>query len=330
MSVTSAEVARRAGVSRATVSYVVNDTPGQTIPPDTREKVLRIARELGYRPSTHARSLRRGRGSVVLCPTAGDPHNYVLSRIIEACTAALEGLGYSLVTDGRRVADPEAQLDAWMRVAPAAVIDTFIAHNDPVLDALRRAGVPVLSTALTSDSGWESTSDAVGRETRITQVRHLVERGARRIALVVPERLPIDRRVEQRLVRQLQTVAQASGGSIQVLRAELDPSAMRALVSDWKRGGRPDAVAAYNDEYAIALVGALTAARVRVPRDVAVMGVDDLPLGRVTTPTITTIGLEFDEYAAAMAEAVHATLEGGRPPQPMPVPRHYLIERESA
>jgi len=317
-------------VSRATVSYVVNDTPGQTISAETRENILRIARELGYRPSAHARSLRRGHGSVVLCPLPAEPHGHVLMQMLNACTAALEPLGYSLVWDARRVSDPEEQLDAWMRVAPAAVIDALLPHDDPVLESLRRAGVPVLSTALTSDSSWESTGDAVARETRITQLRHLLDRGARRITMVLPPQLPTDQRVAQRMLRQFQTLARAAGGSIAVARADLDAAAIRGLVAGWKRGERPEAVAAYNDEYAIAVVGALIASGIRVPRDVAVIGVDDIPMGRVTTPTITTLGLDFEEYAQAMAVAVQSTLEGGRQPEPLPVPRHYLIERESA
>jgi DNA-binding LacI/PurR family transcriptional regulator len=328
--VISADVARQAGVSVATVSYVVNDTRGQTISAETRENVLRIARELGYRPSAHARSLRRGRGSVVLCPLPSGPHGYVLTRLMDECAAALEALGYSLVRDARRIADPEEQLDAWMRVAPAGVIDAFLAPGDPVLDSLRRAGIAVLSAALKTDSRWETTSDALAREVRVTQLRYLLDRGARRIAMVLPPRLPTDRRVEQRALRQWRSLARNAGGSIEVVRADLDAAAIRDVVAEWKQGERPEAVAAYNDEYAIAIVAALIAAGVRVPRDVAVIGVDDMPMGRVTTPTITTLGIEFDEYARAMAAAVRSTLEGAREPALMPVPRHYLIERESA
>jgi DNA-binding LacI/PurR family transcriptional regulator len=148
--------------------------------------------------------------------------------------------------------------------------------------------------------------------------------------MVLPPHLPTDRRVEQRALRQWRSLAKDAGGSIAVVRADLDAAAIRAVVAGWKRGERPEAVAAYNDEYAIAIVGALVAAGIHVPRDIAVIGVDDVPMGRVNTPTITTLGVEFDEYANAMAAAVHATLEGGGDPQPMPVPRHYLIERESA
>src|SRR4051794_33842882 len=65
--VTSADVARLAGVSRATVSYVHNDTPQQTISGPTRARVLDAAARLGYAPSAAARTLRTGRSDIVLC-----------------------------------------------------------------------------------------------------------------------------------------------------------------------------------------------------------------------------------------------------------------------
>src|ERR1700755_2909875 len=65
--ITSADVARLAGVSRATVSYVLNDTPHQTISAGTRPRVLNPPTRLGYAPSAAARTLRTGRSDVVLC-----------------------------------------------------------------------------------------------------------------------------------------------------------------------------------------------------------------------------------------------------------------------
>ena len=64
--VTSEDVARASGVSRATVSYVLNNDPRQSIPQETRERVLKVARELGYRPFTAARILRAGYSRIVL------------------------------------------------------------------------------------------------------------------------------------------------------------------------------------------------------------------------------------------------------------------------
>ena len=71
--VTGRDVAERAGVSRATVSYVLNDTPRQTISAGTRDRVREAATQLGYSPSAAARTLRTGRSDVVLCLLPGMP-----------------------------------------------------------------------------------------------------------------------------------------------------------------------------------------------------------------------------------------------------------------
>src|SRR3954451_17273103 len=99
VTVTSADVARAAGVSRATVSYVLNDAPGRVLTPETRETVLRVARELGYQPSALARSLKRGRSNPVLFPVKGVVPNHVLSTLLDAVADALAPRGLALVRD---------------------------------------------------------------------------------------------------------------------------------------------------------------------------------------------------------------------------------------
>src|SRR3954447_23105442 len=147
VSVTSADVARAAGVSRATVSYVLNDAPGRALSPETRATVLRVATELGYQPNALARSLKRGRSNTVLLPLPGTPMNSVLSSLFSACTVALAPRGLSLVLDVSEHDDPDAQADAWAGLAPAAVLDLVLHHDDPALRLLRSRGVPVLSAA---------------------------------------------------------------------------------------------------------------------------------------------------------------------------------------
>lgn len=330
MSVTSAQVARTAGVSRATVSYVLNDAPGQTISTQTRESVLRAARELGYRPNSVARTLRTGRGTSVLFPLPGLQRTHVVTRLVDACTVALTAAGLALVTDFTVYDDVEQQLDAWARLAPAAVIDILLRHDDPVLSALRRQGVPVLSAALPTDSTWESTSDALSRATRETQLRHLLARGSRRIAVVLPTRLPLDPRVERRLLKRLSTIAQAGGAALTVERRELSAEQLQLMVNDWRGTSRPDAVAAYNDEYAIGVMTALLSRGLKVPDDICVMGVDDIPLGAVVSPPLTTITADFDEYAGAIALAVDQAVLGAGDVLPLPTPQHRLVVRSSA
>ncbi|HZN14653.1 MAG TPA: LacI family DNA-binding transcriptional regulator [Acidimicrobiales bacterium] len=326
MTVTSTDVARAAGVSRATVSYVLNDTPGQTVSPATRAAVRRAADELGYRPSVLARSLKRGRSDSVLFPLPGLQLVHPLTCLVDACTAALAPLGLSLVRDFGRYDDPADQLDSWTRLAPAAVIDVLLHHDDPVLPGLRATGIPVLSAALATDSGWESSGDVFARQARLTQIRYLLGKGHRRITAVAPRVLPVDPRAERRLLADVRRIARRSGAMLNIERAELED--VHQLVSGWTTA--PDAVAAHNDDYAIAIMTALTQRGLRVPDDVAVMGIDDLPLGRVVSPALTTIAGDFGEFAAALARIVDSILRGSAGGEALPVPSHHTIVRASA
>ena len=96
--ITSKDVATEAGVSQSTVSFVLNQTPGQTIPDETRRRVLEAAKKLDYRPRASARSLAAGRSDVVLLALPGLPISANLSRFIEQLAAALAEHGLSLVT----------------------------------------------------------------------------------------------------------------------------------------------------------------------------------------------------------------------------------------
>lgn len=330
MSVTSAQVAEAAGVSRATVSYVLNDAPGQKISSETRELVLRAARELGYRPNSNARSLRSGRGTNVLFPLPGMQRTHVVTRLVDACTRALTANGLTLVTDFAVYAGVEEELDAWVRLAPAAVIDLLMRHDDPVLPALRKQGIPVLSAALDDESSWESTSDAFARATRETQLHHLLSGGARRIAVVLPARLPIDPRAERRLIRRFTTLVRNGGAELLVERCDLSSDQLLTMVRGWTGASAPDAVAAYNDEYAIGLMTALSSTGRRIPDDVRVMGVDDIPLASVVTPGLTTIGADFDAYADSLAQTIAESVLGKGGPLTLPTPEHHLVIRGSA
>lgn len=325
MTVTSAQVAKAAGVSRATVSYVLNDTPGRVLSPQTRATVLRVARELGYQPNPLARSLQRGRSNTVLFPLPGVPSNHVLDTLIEACTGALSARGLSLVRDSSVHDDPVAQAAAWADLAPAAVLDLALHHDDPALARLKDRGVPVLSAALPQEQAWESTGDVFARRQRLAALEYLVGKGHRRIRCVFPRSLPVDPRTERALLTDARKVVGGAGGQLVVDRVEIDELARS--VAGWDV--LPDAVVAHNDSWAIAVLTALQHRGVRVPEDVAVMGGDDEPLARAVTPALTTIAGDFTEFAVAVADAVEAVL-AGRQPSALPVPELVLMVRESA
>jgi DNA-binding LacI/PurR family transcriptional regulator len=331
VAVTSSDVARRAGVSQATVSYVLNKTRGQAISPATQSRVLRAAAELGYQLNPVARGLRKGRTEAVVAPLPGLTLTYPLARLVECCSVALEGEGLFLVPDFTPRATPADQVAAWRRLAPTAVLDVLLRHDDPLLAEVRAAGIPVLSANVPQDPGWESTGDVFSRSQRVTQVDYLIGRGHRRIAAIVPRHLGIDRRAERKLYTVMRTTARERGGQLDVQRVDLTPASLRLVAQRWiQEQTLPDAVAAYNDDYAVAMIGALHAQGMRVPDDIAVMGLDDMPLGRVFTPALTTITADFEDFARAVAQAVRALADGVADVAPLPVPRHSVVPRESA
>ena len=329
MTVTSTEIARAAGVSRATVSYVLNDNPNQTISEATREAVLKAARELDYRPNAAARSLRSGRGTAVVFPLPGLGQTHVISQLMLSCKRALDAVKLSLVVDFTQYGSVEEQLDAWMKHQPVAVLDLLLRHDDPVLPALKAKGVEVVSAGLGAASGWSNASDAFVQLARRTQVQHLLDAGARQITLILPPHIPSGEGVERRMLAELADLARSSGAVLDDLHCELDAQAVRSVVAAWTRKTLPDAIATYDDDYGIALVTALLAAGHRVPEDVMVIGVDDTPLGRVITPSLSTIAADFDEYADGLAAAIRGSIDQRPLPSHLPTPSHHLVPRES-
>lgn len=323
MSVTSFDVAKAAGVSRATVSIVLNDAPGR-VGAATRETVLRVARELGYQPSALGRSLRRGRSNTVLFPLPGVEMNHAVAMVLDACTQALAPRGLSLVRDTSVHADPAARVDAWAELAPAAVLDLALHRDDPALAELRARGIPVLSAALPDVKPWESSGDVFAREQRMVQLEHLLATGRRRIRCVFPRVLPVDPRTERSLFADARTLVASAGGSLSLER--LDLVEIGAAVAGWTR--LPDAVAAHNDTWAVAVMTALQHRGQRIPDDVAVIGADDEPLGRAVSPTLTTVSGEYAAFATGIADAVEAVLSG-KPAKALPVPDVRLHHRGS-
>src|SRR3712207_1246937 len=101
---TSSDVAKRAGVSRATVSYVLNNVPDSRIGEETRARVHAAAKELGYTPHAMARSLRVGHSNLVLIPLASIPSGPLLEAYYDTLTTRLRELGYTVIFHADRCA----------------------------------------------------------------------------------------------------------------------------------------------------------------------------------------------------------------------------------
>jgi len=92
----------------------------------------------------------------------------------------------------------------------------------------------------------------------------------------------------------------------------------------------PDAILAYNDDYALLALRALVDAGIRVPDDVAVIGCDNLPAAELITPRLTTVDIDMRELGLLVAESLHAMLQTGEGPDVIPFPTPTIVQRDSA
>ena len=319
--ITSIDVAREAGVSQTTVSFVLNRTRGQSIPEDTRRRVLDAAKRLDYRPRASARSLAAGRSDVVLLALPGVPISANLSRFIEQLAAALAAHGLSLVTHlaeghGRPLPDLCAAVDA------SAVV-SLIPFDGEMTEALHRAGAQVVF----------GTGDPASAELRAIgrlQAEHLIGLGRARLGYA----LPGEHATQWRVLERLRGVAEACAGhglpEPVELGVDLDGAQAALAVDQWVRAS-VTAVCAYNDETALAVLAGMHLRGLRAPDDIAVIGVGDIAAARVGIPPLSTIGFDYGETGRELAQAVvHGLDGGGPPPGHSSLSRPRLVRRASA
>ncbi|MDT9698423.1 LacI family DNA-binding transcriptional regulator [Streptomyces sp. P17] len=288
---TSADVARLAGVSRATVSYVLNNTSAVRISEPTRRRVHEAAKELGYVPHAAARSLRAGHSRMVLMPAPAFPVGPLYGQFISDLQSALGRLDYTVVQYGSVGLHGDEAARAWAELRPVAVLVPGSGLGPQGVTVLKRSGaravVTIGSECVEGAHALQMDHSAVGHSAG----RHLYERGRRRIGVVVPAEPGLEAFSGPRLdgVRRALTGTDAT---VTELPLGYDEEAAARLAARWRELDL-DAVFAYNDEYAMLLMRALQDEGVAVPRDTAVIGADDLMLGRLLRPRLSTVHIEL-------------------------------------
>ncbi|WP_318209488.1 MULTISPECIES: LacI family DNA-binding transcriptional regulator [unclassified Streptomyces] len=327
---TSADVARVAGVSRTTVSYVLNKPGDRPINEDTRRRVMAAVRELGYAPHGTARMLRSGRSNVVLIPMPELPLAPTRHRYLEILGQELSARGLSMLLHGDRSATGVSGARAWAELRPAVVFAE--AHRCPqeAADLLRQAGVDIVLLHGPLEMSYAPTIVMNSAEVAELATRHLLDQGHRRLACLVPGG-DIAALGHARFDA-MTAVAGGAGVPVQRVDCTLSTDSLAPAVAAWcDPDRRPEAVYAYNDEFALVLIQALRDAGLDVPRDIAVAGSDNLPLGAALRPQLTTTYLDLPAAAAAVARTIEHLLQGeDLDPGLAAVARSRLVIRESA
>jgi DNA-binding LacI/PurR family transcriptional regulator len=324
--ITSADVARESGLSRATVSYVLNDTPGQKIPEATRQRVREVAARLGYAPSAAARTLRAGRSDVVLALLPDWPVGTAVGAFLSDLSSALAEVGLTFLAHPRgRTGRP---VDAvWKAITPAAVI-AFEDLAEAEVATMRAAGVEVTVLLLGGRSRRRRELEIPEQRTGRVQAEHLAAAGHRRLGYA----LPADDRVRMFAGPRLDGVRLACTdlGLDEPVQhtVPLDPVPAAAAVTAWRAAG-VTAVCAYNDEVGLAVLAGLRRLRLAAPADLAVVGVDDIPAAALAVPPLSTVLLDHRVLAEHLAVSITRSL-AGRPAPPRPGSHVVrLIARES-
>jgi LacI family transcriptional regulator len=298
------DVAVRAGVSLGTVSNVLNRP--ERVAPATRDKVLQAIEELGFVRNEAARQLRAGRsrtiGLVVL--DIGNPFFTDLAAGVEE-TAAESGLSVVLCNSNDDTARERHHLSMLQEQRAYGILITPVANRTPGIDAVRRAGTPVVLVDRGSNRQQCSVSvnDRIGGELAVT---HLVQQGHRRIGFVGG---PLSiKQVSERLAgaRSALGAAGLPERALTVIETpRLDVAAGRATgerVLMIAAGRRPTAVFCANDLLALGLLQDMTRRRLAVPGDLAIVGYDDIEFAGAAAVPLTSVRQPRSQLGQAAME----------------------------
>ena len=327
--ITIDDVARAAGVSRQTVSRAINDQRG--ISAQTRERVLKIAHEMNYRPSSLARGLarRRTRTLGLVLPNIANPFFSSIARGIGE-VARTNGFSVFLCdTDDR----PDQELQAIHTLEEHWVDGMLLCScrlSDDVLLALAERYRPIVLVNRALDHraiGYALYDNATGTQ---EAVRYLVGLGHTKIGMILGS--PISRSGAERQRGYAMAMTEAG--------LSFEPGWMcfsHPLVEGGEQAAKdlllqcPDltALVVYNDLRAVGAMRACKEMGLRVPADVSVVGHDDIPLASLVTPTLTTV--RIPTYAHGR-QAMTLLLKMLQEPDLVPEPRRLapsLTIRES-
>ena len=308
------DIAKAAGVSQSTVSRVLNDTPTSVpIAADTRERVQEVAKRLGYRPNPLARGLRGARTMLlgVIVREITDPF---FSMAIEALSTEALARGYNVVLgSAHSKADEAIALKAVLetRHCDAIVLLGDMRDEPKFLEDLRASQTPIIALWHGTELEGVPTVNIDNRAGMVTAIDHLIDKGHSRIAFIGGRPLGDIRERRTAFYEHLEERGIAVPEEY-VQNVINDPAggdaALRTLVA---LDSPPTAVVCSTDHLATGVLHAAADLGLVVPRDLSVVGFDDIPMASFTVPSLTTIHMPVAEMTALAARLAMDEPEDG-------------------
>lgn len=305
--VTIKDVAKEAGVSISTVSFALNNV--DVINPETKKRVLEAASKLNYTPDLNGRNLKAQATGVLglfLGAIRGPYYGELSDSIYHACKEKNYELEIFLSTDSNHIMTNILG----RRVDGAIVLNSAIGENEARI--LEEKGIPTVYIDRISESEMSSSVVFDSYNGGEKAASFLMELGHKKFMLIQGETGNYDGIEREKGFKEALRNAGITLEKDYILKGEFEREAAYNSVTAFLETGKPlpDAIFAANDLSAIGVMAALKDGGVNVPKDVSVMGCDDIEMTRLMSPSITTIRTNFERQGIIAVEELTNLIRG--------------------
>jgi DNA-binding LacI/PurR family transcriptional regulator len=325
------DVAKQAGVSISTVSRVVSGSAN--VEKSTRDRVLKVIEDTGYRPNLNARSLRSRSGQLVGLALPKIVHD-TFSTIIHHAEKEANRMGYGLII-GNTNDDPERErafIQDLLARHVDAIIFSRVSDASHLPDRVRERGLPivVIDRGIEHDTIPSIETDNYGAGKMVANM--FLQGGHRRIATVTgPQNVKLVRDRDRGFLETLEKGGVTVAPEYHVESNFEYDGGVLAGKQLLELDTLPTAIWAQSDMIAVGLLKVFQAAGVRVPDDVSLVGMDNVPVSKMVTPALTSVDQSFEEFCRRAFYIIHAQLEDPtyQPPETLVQIPSSIVIRES-
>jgi DNA-binding LacI/PurR family transcriptional regulator len=334
--ITLKDIAKRAGVSYQTVSKVIHNQIQVT--PEVRARIQAAIEELDYRPNAAARNLRTQSSHLIGYSWKSDRQNHsspILQQFQHSLVECAEDLGYHILLFPQRTdRDLHTTYESLVRTRRVdGFILSSVEYNDLRVASLEHLNVPFVSFGRAHEDTLSPYVDVDNREGVAKAVRHLIEQGHQRIAILA---WPDSSRVGDERLGGYWDIMEEAALPIDpkwVVRGkgEIDYGYEAATgLLDLPEKRRPTAIVTMLDTIAIGVIQAAEACGLTVGRDLAVIGFDDMPVAHYLKPGLTTLRQPIWDVGRTVIHLLIELLKGETPPEQQILLSPELVIRESS
>lgn len=329
MPVSIKDIARAAGVSYSTVSRALNDNP--RVNPETQRRIKYLAEEMGYLPSAVARGLvtRRTRTIAAVVPTISDLFFAAVTHAIEE-TALERGYSVILANSGGESQRELAELQALRERRVDGIILAAAHSGSRYASVLEGTDIPVVIINNVHEEHYGYSVEMDNFTGSLEAMQHLLGLGHRRIAYITGpgeewDNLERLRGYKQTLLAHNLPIAPdlIAGGGVEPQQGLEAARLLLALPSP------PTAIFCYNDTVALGAIRAAHIAGLRIPRDLSIVGFDDIALSAYFEPPLTTMAQPKKEMGDQAVQML-LNLLNGNPVENCVLPGHLVIRESTA